>query len=43
VPAAVLRLHHRIMLHTCDEHAAAVEDAWQQYAREPRAPIDAAD
>jgi len=42
-PGDVLRLHHRILLHTGDERAAAVEDAWQQYARETPAPIDAAD
>jgi len=42
-PGEVLRLHHRILLHTGDERAAAVDDAWQQYARETPAPIDAVD
>jgi hypothetical protein len=42
-PGDVLRLHHRILLHTGDEQAAAVDDAWQQYAREIPAPITVAD
>ena len=38
-PGDVLRLHHRILLHTGDERAAAIDEAWQQYARETPAPI----
>ena len=41
-PGEVLRLHHRILLHTGDEKAAAVEEAWQQYAREAPVPIEVA-
>jgi hypothetical protein len=40
-PGDVLHLHHRILLHAGDEKAAAVEEAWQQYARETPAPIAA--
>ena len=42
-PGDVLRLHHRILLHAGDEKAAAVDEAWQQYARETPTPIGAAD
>ena len=33
-PGEVLRLHHRILLHAGDEKAAAIDEAWQAYARE---------
>ena len=37
-PGEVLRLHHRILLHAGDEKAAAIEEAWQAYARETPVP-----
>jgi Methane oxygenase PmoA len=30
----VLRLHHRFLLHSGDERAAAIDEAWQRYAGE---------
>jgi hypothetical protein len=40
-PGEVLRLRHRILLHVGDERAAAVDEAWRQYARETPAPLAA--
>jgi hypothetical protein len=37
----VLRLHHRFVLHSGDERAAAIDEAWQRYAGETPTPFSA--
>ena len=39
-PNEVLRLHHRFVLHGGDEKDAAIDEAWQAYARETPAAFE---